>query len=88
MDSDEGWGRAEGRLVYGKLVNVVEAHPGATVFKISMAGIIRVDISFASETVVEFARRFRGIKGFCFVDLSDQDLIDNWSAAAERKSSL
>ncbi len=85
MASDEGWGRAEGRVVYGKLVDVVESHPGATIFRISMAGVSRVDISFASETVVEIARRFRGSKGFCFVDLADADLIENWNAAAERK---
>jgi hypothetical protein len=85
MGADEGWGRAEGRVVYGKLVNVVESHPGATVFRLSMVGINRVDISFASETVIEIARRFRGIKGFCFVNLADPDLIENWNAAAERK---
>ena len=55
------------------------------VFKVSMKGVERVDISFASETLVELARRYRGSKGFCFIDLSDPDLIENWEAAAAKK---
>jgi hypothetical protein len=47
-------------------------------------GVKRVDISFASETVVELARRYRGRKGFCFTDLEDPDMEENWAAAAER----
>lgn len=85
MDHDDGWGRAEGREVYQRLLGFVEANPGRMVFRISMKGIKRVDISFASETVVELAKRFRGSKGFCFVDMSDPDMIENWEAAAERK---
>jgi hypothetical protein len=50
-----------------------------------MKGVQRVDISFASETVVELARRYRGTKGFCLVDLTDPDLIENWDAAAAKK---
>jgi hypothetical protein len=43
-------------------------------------------MSFISETVVELARRYRGSKGFCFVDLDDPDLIENCDAAADRQS--
>ena len=50
-----------------------------------MKDVKRVDISFASETVVEIARRYRGSKGFCLIDLTDPDLIENWDAAAARK---
>jgi hypothetical protein len=35
--------------------------------------------------VIELARRYRGQKGFCFIDLTDQDMLENWEAAAARK---
>lgn len=86
MDIPEGWGRDQGRKVYNKLIGFVEANPGAMIFKVSLRGVKRVDISFASETVVELAHRYRGHKGFCFIDLTDQDMLENWDAAAARKN--
>jgi hypothetical protein len=85
MGHPEGWGRSQGRDVYQKLISFVEEHPGVIVFKVSLDGVRRVDISFASETVIEVARRYRGSKGFCFIDLTDADMLENWEAAAERK---
>ncbi|MDF1552464.1 MAG: hypothetical protein P1P84_05345 [Deferrisomatales bacterium] len=86
MESTEGWGRAQGRVVYQRLMDFVEANPGKMVFKVSLEGVRRLDISFASETIVELARRYRGSKGFCFIDLTDPDMTENWEAAAARKS--
>ncbi len=86
MDRPEGWGRSQGRDVYQRLLRLVEDHPGTSVFKVSMKGVERVDISFASETVVELARRYRGNKGFCLIDLTDPDLIENFDAAAAKKA--
>jgi hypothetical protein len=85
MDRPDGWGRVQGRDVYQRLLRSVEENPGTLVFRVSMKGVQRVDISFASETVVELARRYRGTKGFCLVDLTDLDLIENWDAAAAKK---
>jgi hypothetical protein len=85
MDEDEGWGREAGRIVYQRLLSQVEDNAGVGVFRISLADVRRVDISFASETVVEIARRFRGAKGFCVIDVADSDLIENLEAAAARK---
>ena len=85
MDEPEGWGRVAGRIVYQRLLKFVEANPGVMVFRVSTEGVRRVDISFASETLVELASRYRGLKGFCLVDLDDVDMIENWEAAAERK---
>ena len=85
MDDAEGWGRASGRAVYQRLLGFVEENPGVTVFKVSMKGVKRVDISFASETVIELAKRYRGSKGFCFIDLTDPDLTENCEAAAAKK---
>lgn len=86
MDSPEGWGRSQGRIVYPRLIEFVESHAGTLVFRVSFAKIDRIDISFASETIVELARRFRGLKGFCLVELTDTDMIENVEAAAQRKS--
>lgn len=85
MDSPEGWGRDQGREVHRRLIGFVEANPGVMIFKVSLEGVERVDISFASETVVELARRYRGSKGFCFIDIDDPDMGENWDAAASRK---
>jgi hypothetical protein len=85
MDRPEGWGRVQGRDVYQRLLRSVEENPGTLVFRVSMKGVQRVDISFASETVIELARRYRGTKGFCLIDLTDPDLIENWDAAAAKK---
>lgn len=84
MEANEGWGRTAGRETYRKLVDFVESNPGVIVFRVSLAGVKRVDISFASETVVELARRYRTKKGFCIIDLTDKDMEENWTAAAER----
>jgi hypothetical protein len=85
MDAPEGWGRAEGRKAFQRLLEFVEAHKRMTVFRVSMRGVKRVDMSFASETLVEVARRYRGSKGFCIVDLDDEDVIENWDGAAAKK---
>jgi len=85
MDKGEGWGRDQGREVYQRLLRFVEDSPGVLVFKVSMKGVNRLDISFSSETVIELARRYRGRKGFCLIDLTDQDLIENLDAAAQKK---
>ena len=85
MDRSEGWGRSEGRETYNRMLTFVEHHGNALVFRVSLKGVKRIDISFASETVIELARRYRRQKGFCLVDLADQDIVENIGAAAERK---
>jgi hypothetical protein len=85
MDRPEGWGRSQGREVYQRLLLFVEENPGTLVFQISMKDVRRVDMSFASETIIELARRFRRAKGFCLVDLTDSDMIENIDAAGQKK---
>jgi len=85
MDDGQGWGREQGRQVFQRLLDIVEAASDCAVFRVSMRGVDRADISFASETLVELARRFRGQKGFCLVDLTDADVKENYEAAAARK---
>lgn len=86
MEGDDGWGRAEGRLLYDRLLKEIEAHSGEQIFVISLDGVRRTDASFPRESVVELAVRFRGIKGFCLIDAKDADLLENWDAAALRRN--
>ena len=77
-----GWGRAMGREVFPKLLQHVERNPDQIVFPISFAGMKLVDFSFASETVVQLAHRFKGIKGFYLVDITVSEIEENINAAA------
>lgn len=86
MDEPEGWGRSQGRVVYQRLIEFVEKNAGSVICAISLKGIRRLDISFASETIVELLRRFRGAKGFYLVDVANADLLENIDAAAMKKS--
>lgn len=86
MAGSDGWGHEEGREVFTKLLHVVESNPGKRIFRISLAGVSRTDASFPRESVMELARRYRGDKGFCLIDVANVDLLDNWVAAAEKKN--
>jgi len=85
MQSPDAWGHDEGREVYLKLLRTVENYSYCQVFRISLDGVRRTDASFPRESVIELAKRFRGSKGFCLVDLESKDLLDNWDMAAEKK---
>lgn len=85
MAADDGWGHEEGHRLYKKLLDIVERNPDEVIFRLSLKGVSRTDTSFPRESVVELARRFRGQKGFCLTDVSNEDLIDNWDAAALKR---
>lgn len=81
----DGWGHIQGRQVYERLQTVVEAHLSEEIFHISLSGVKRTDITFPRESVIELAKHYRGKLGFCLIDASDEDLLDNWDAAALRR---
>ena len=85
MDRDDGWGNAEGREVFQRLLKKIETDPTKVVYRVSLDGVKRTDASFPRESVIELAKRFRGNKGFCLVDVADPDLLDNWDAAATKR---
>ncbi|MCW5203750.1 hypothetical protein VU12_12540 [Desulfobulbus sp. US4] len=85
MITAEGWGREQGRTVYGKMIDFIEKNPGITAFQISFEGVRRMDFSFASESLVELARRYCGHKGFYLSEPIDADIVENVGAAAEKK---
>lgn len=84
MDRPDGWGHEEGRQVHLKLLSRVEQNPADLVCEISLNGVERTDASFPRESVIELARRFRGHRGFCLVDVARADLLENWDAAATK----
>lgn len=79
------FGNSEGKEVFRKLLDLVEQSPGTEVFGISLNGIEATDASFPRESVISVAKQLRGEKGFYLADLSNRDLIDNWSYAARAK---
>lgn len=86
MSIPDGWGVEEGREIYHKLLERVETHPEATIFRISLAGVRRTDVSFPRESVIELAVRYKGQKGFSVWDAADENLLDNWDAAAIKRA--
>jgi hypothetical protein len=79
------FGNTEGKEVFRKLRERVEAHPEADIFGISLDGIAATDASFPRESVISLAKQLRAEKGFYLEDITDRDLIDNWSYAARAK---
>lgn len=86
MEAPYGWGRDQGRDVFHLILKKVEANPGRPVIEFSLKDVERADISFASETIVEIARRYRGNKGFCLTHVANEDLLENFEAAAAKKA--
>lgn len=84
IETDSPWGNDQGKSTFPKLKGVVEGNPSELVFSISLKGIRRTDASFPRESVVQLAKYYRGSRGFCLVDIQNQDLIDNWDAAAAK----
>lgn len=79
------FGNSEGKEVFRKLLDFVEKSPGTEVFGISLDGVEATDASFPRESVISVAKQLRGEKGFYLADISNRDLIDNWSYAARAK---
>jgi len=83
--SERPFGNVEGRSVFRQLAEFVQQHPDVAVVGISLADILATDASFPRESVVSLAKQLRGEKGIFIQDVSDRDLIDNWSYAARAR---
>lgn len=79
---EDVWGSAEGLAVREKLVRVVDAHPEATIIRISLEGVRKIDGSAARESVMELAYQLRGRRGICLMDVSSRDVLENLNNAA------
>lgn len=78
----DAWGSDEGKIVREKLSRIIDAHPDAWIIRVSLKDVVITDASFARESVLELAYRFRGEKGFCLIDVPSKDVLVNWQAAA------
>lgn len=82
MKRSDGWGAEEGMEVANKLIKEVEASVGYIIFNISLEGIEKNDASFARESVVAVAKRYRGNKGFYLSNIISSNLLVNWESGA------
>lgn len=83
--TDSPFGNIQGKDVFVRLLETVQQHSDYDIFAISLKEIKATDASFPRESVVSLAKFFRETKGICLLDLSNQDLIDNWLYATEAK---
>lgn len=79
------FGNVEGKAVFRRLVEVIDAHSQPTIFEVSLAGIEATDASFPRESVIAAAKLYHDQHWFFLTDLDDRDLIDNWKYAAQAK---
>ena len=84
MNVPERWGRAAGGTIHRTLMDRLGAHSDPAPFRISMMGVRRIDVTFATVAIVEPIRQYLGTKSVCLVDLADQDIFENIAAAADR----
>lgn len=83
MPRSDGWGEAEGKETAEKLLKLVASFASADIFEISLVDVERNDASFARESVIAVAMRYRGTKGFYLSNINSVDLLDNWIAGAD-----
>jgi len=84
-NSENAFGNDEGREVFQKLAKKLDEFPSSKIFGISLEGIKRTDASFPRESIISLAKSKRGEKGFFLLDISGEDLLDNWHYAAKAK---
>lgn len=83
--NDHPFGNVQGKKVFSKLADQVDALPAERIFGISLEGIVATDASFPRESVLSLAKQHRGEKGFFLIGEMSRDLFDNWKYAAEAK---
>lgn len=85
VGGDHAFGNDEGGEAYAKIKKIVDAHPSCDIFAISLEGIKFTDASFPRESVISLAKALKGEKGFYLFNISNRDLLDNWSYGAIAK---
>lgn len=80
----EGWGSKAGAIARRKLQQRLDLYPSARLFRISMSSVRRLDVTFASQAIAVLVRNNIGRCSICLIDLSDEDIIVNITAGAQR----
>lgn len=83
MGSAQGWGSAQGQQTYASLQrSIALAPPQESIYRISLAGIERIDVPFCRETLIALASRYQCQRGVCLTDIRDPDILANVDGAA------
>ena len=85
VDNSHPHGNAQGKEVYRKLVDLIDAESNCRVFGISLKNIDATDASFPRESVVSVAKHYREEKGLFLIHIKTRDIVDNWKYAAVAK---
>jgi hypothetical protein len=80
----EALGRPAGRVGSESLRKFVDSHSSSPLIAISMQGLRRIDLAFASEAIVAPIQFYLGSTGIFLMDLRDEDVLEHVSVAAER----
>lgn len=83
-ENDHPFGNKQGREVLLKLSDYIDAHE-ASIYEVSLEGIVATDASFPRESVISLAKMHKGQKGFYLTGNLSKDLLDNWHYAAIAK---
>lgn len=80
----ETLGRTAGAVVRPKLISHIEGKRNAAVIQISLQGVRKIDVGFATEAIIAVFAQYRGVRPLCLIDVRDADVLENVTAAAER----
>lgn len=79
----ECWGRAAGEKIQLVLINRIAAAPPGDIWRLSLQGVTRLDVTFASAALVAVVQHFLGTRGICVSEPASEDVTGNLAAAAE-----
>jgi hypothetical protein len=82
LGGTEGWGSEQGNRVQRALQAQIASCSQTSLICVSLAGLVRADVSFCRSSVIEVAYRERRKHGLYLAHLNDADLLENWHAAA------
>ena len=87
-DSPDAWGTSAGIDVFLRLHAELARLPDRTVVVLDYSGIVRTDVSFQREAVVETVRRHRPRLLFIASYVGSEDVLANLAAALEARGEI
>lgn len=78
--TDNGLLIEHGKEVHDKLVAEIKKYSDDEIIYLSMKGISVVDASFSREAIIRAIKEFRCEKGFCLVDIDNEEYLVNFVA--------
>ena len=87
-DCPDAWGTSAGIDVFLRLHAKLARLPDRTVVVLDYSGIVRADVSFQREAVVETVRRHRPRLLFIASNVGNEDILANLAAALEARGEI